>query len=176
LKSCSNLIKEVIENITFCFYKEYPARIDHYFYNHNKKYYVFVLRFINKGAITQATISEIISNKGFLESLHPYDSYFLGIMYSLEANGIVVEDQTLINISHKDYYVINPCINWLGTDFIDNSLLFQLKNTSNHLSDSLRISIKDFCRYPELMRALNSRSAFSLGGVVNDFFMRGLLW
>lgn len=165
-----DIVEFIIVKTNFLFYKEYCLKIEDYYYDQKKSMYIVVLRFRNKNAVVKSYIKDIIENKNLINSLHPYDSYLIGTIKTMQENGYYVNNAQ-VERDFDDYYIINPCVEWVGTDFTANQLIFKAKSSLSEI----KISIEEFCKNAKLMRAIGSNSAFLIGSLVTQTHLQSAL-
>lgn len=159
-------IEFILSKVNTVFYKEYCLKLEDYYYDHKKNTYMIVLRFRNKNAIVKNSITEIINNKSLINILHPYDSYQIGTIKTMQENKYIMTN-SLIERDLDDYYIIEPCVDWIGTDFTENKLIFKAKSSFSEM----KVSIEEFCKDFKLIRAISSRNAFLIGSVIASSYM-----
>jgi hypothetical protein len=166
----SIFIEYFLSKISALFYREYGLKLEDYYYDHKKSIYMVVLRFRNKNAIIKRSILSIIKDKNLINNLHPYDSYQIGKIKTMNENKYIVTN-VQIERDFDDYYVIDPCVDWVGTDLTENKLVFKAKSSSSQI----KVSIDKFCKDFKLINAVGATNAFLIGSIVTSCYLQGVI-
>lgn len=157
-------LAQLINNL---FFKQYELRLFNYsFCNVSQKILITLKPRFSRYKV-EISINEILSNMNFLSKIHPYDSYIIGILNRLvQENYNPLQHETLIKIQHNNEKIKHR-IRFLGINYIEASLQF---NIGKHLTHH-NISIEKFLKNSYIVRVLNSHDAVKLGYTITDFLL-----
>lgn len=147
------------------FRKEYYLKLEDYYYDHKINEYIVILRFRNKHAIIKKTITEIIK-ENFISYLHPCDSYIIGSMKIMQDNKFILKN-CFIERDFDDYSIVEPCIDWVGIDFIENEFIFKIRPAPLEVKVSLEWIFKN-----KLIQFIDNKSAFLIGNIAASIYIQ----
>jgi len=156
--------------INSLFYREYGLKLEDYYYDYKKSIYMVVLRFRNKNAIIKKSILSVVKDKKLINNLHPYDSYQIGKIKTMNENKYIVTTAQ-IERDFDEYYIIDQCVDWVGTDFTENKFIFRARSSTSQI----KISIEHFCRNFRLISAVGAANAFLIGSIATNFDLQGVV-
>lgn len=154
--------------------RKYFLKLDGYYFCKKRNTYMAIIRVRNKRSTDELPIQEIIRDRAYLDELHPVDACILGIIANNERNGLISESHSgRHNMQRSKGY---NCLNK------STAILEVVKKYSSDKNDMVELYSKilnkeisihkiDLCKNHDLLYALGSLEALSIGFDTSEHFV-----
>lgn len=141
-------------------HKKYSLKLEDCYFDYKINEYTIVLRFRNKNAVIKKTIEEIVK-KNLINNLHPYDAYMIGAIKIMQDNNFILKN-FFVKRDFDHYFVIDPCMDFVGVDFAENKLVFKLRSNSSEI----KVPMEHASKNAKFIQSMDAVNAFLIGSMV----------
>ena len=153
-------IRELINNIL---YKQYTLKVENYLFDLTTYQCNVVLKIRFSRCKLNLQLNEIINNQNYINKIHPYDCYAIGIISRLIMSKKIPQDPSILKIIHNNEK-FKQCFNFIGIDYKNNNLCFNIINSIHKHN----ISFNNFIENTHIIRVLSSIDAYKVGFFITD--------